>query len=447
MRKIFVLLALTLAVVALFASCTDDECQHYETTEKLFAPDCTNEGYTERTCKHCGYKYKFAFVEPAGHFLNGTVTSPSCTEQGYTSYDCANCDYTFKSDYTNPKGHSYTSSIVESTCIEGGYTSFTCGCGYSYKTGFTVPNGHSLTSLVTAPTCDTEGYTTYSCRCGYSYKGDVVEPAGHDFSKKIIRPTIATTGRTTYTCGDCRFSYDTDYVWYSQIFSGAKGDGEGILAYGIDISYWNEEVDFQKLKKAGVDFVIIRAGSVNQQPDRKFESHYAGAREAGLDVGCYFYSYAETVSEVEEEVEILLDIIEGKKFEYPIYFDMEEKFQESLSTERRMDMCYTFCELMIENGYFPGVYANNRWLNNFFNSEELCTYFDVWFARYPQDSVDGESVIRLDDWDYELAEAANYGLWQFTESGKVNGVEGRVDLNIAYKDYPALIKKYGYNGY
>lgn len=444
MKKVLVLL-LSLLALALFVSCDQSECEHYDTKEQIFEPDCTNEGYTLRTCKRCGYKYKFNFVKPSGHSLSETVTSPTCTEQGYVTYDCMRCDYVYTSDYTQPNGHTYTSSIVESTCTEVGYTLYTCGCTYSYKTKFTVPNGHKLSAVATAPTCSDEGYTTYSCHCGYSYKGDIVEPTGHSFTKKITRPSIATTGHTDYTCADCGFSYESDYVWYSELFAGS--DGDEILAYGIDISYWNEDVDFEKLKRAGVDFVIIRAGSLRQQPDYEFEAHYAGAKAAGLDVGCYFYSYAESVAEVEEEVEILLDIIEGKKFEYPIYFDMEEKFQESLSTKRRMDMCYTFCELMIENGYFPGVYANNRWLKNFFDTEELCTYFDVWFARYPQDSVDGSAKIYLEDWDYELEEATSYGMWQFTESGRVNGVDGNVDLNIAYKDYPSIIKEYGYNGY
>lgn len=446
MKKFLVLL---LALVALFAlfSCDDGECEHYDTKEQIFEPSCTDEGYTLRTCKKCGYSYKFAFVEPTGHSLVETFVAPTCTEEGRTTYDCINCEYVFDSDFVEPVGHTYTSAIVDSTCTEVGYTTYTCACGYSYKTKFTVPNGHKLTASVTAPKCATEGYTTYSCVCGYSYKGDITEPTGHEFSKKVTRPSIATTGHTTYDCRVCGFSYDTDYVWYSDIFSGAEGDGEGILAYGIDISYWNEDVDFEELKDAGIDYVIIRAGSKYQKPDRQFENHYKGAKEAGLDVGCYFYSYAETVDEVEDEVEMLLKIIEGKTFEYPVYFDMEEKSQESLSTERRMAMCYTFCELMIENGYFPGVYANRRWLNNFFDSEELCTYFDVWYARYPLDADDGSEPIYFDEWDYELAEASSYGMWQFTQSGRIDGVEDNVDLNVAYKNYPALIKKHGYNGY
>ena len=446
MKKIlaFVLLAFALVIMA---SCTDGECEHYKTTEKITEPSCTGEGYTTRTCKDCGYTYNFNYVEPKGHAVTLSVTEPTCTAQGFTTHACSECDYSFDSEYTEPKGHMLTSAITDSTCTEGGYTTYSCHCGYSYKTKFTVPNGHHLTASVTESDCTNEGYTEYSCRCGYSFKGDITAPLGHSFSKKRVHPSIATTGHTEYTCKKCGFSYKGDYVWYSEIFSGAEGDGDGALAYGIDLSFWNENVDFEKLKKEGIDFVIIRAGSINQKPDYQFESHYKKAKAAGLDVGCYFYSYAETVDEVLEEAEILLEIIEGKTFEYPIYFDMEEQFQTELSTERRMEMCYAFCQAIIDGGYFPGVYTNLKWLTNYFNSEELCTYFDVWYARYPLDADNGSKPIYLEDFEYELPEAASYGIWQFTQSGRVDGVSGNVDLNIAYKDYPSIMKKYGYNGY
>ena len=446
MKKFLVLLAALLAVIAL-ASCDNEECQHYDTKEEVFDPLCTAEGYTKRTCKDCGYSYNFNYVKPLGHTFAESLSSPTCTEQGFTSYDCIKCDYIYTSDYIEPKGHVYTSTVTEPTCTEGGHTLYACACGYSYETQFTPPKGHSISADVTPPSCTTEGFTTYSCFCGYSYIGDIVEPTGHSFSKRITRPSIATTGHTNYTCYVCGFDYDTDYVWYSEIFSGAEGDGEGILAYGIDLSFWNTDVDFEKLKESGIDFVIIRAGSRNQRPDRQFEAHYKAAKEAGLDVGCYFYSYAETVSEVLEEAEILLDIIEGKTFEYPIYFDMEDPSQIHLSTKRRMEMCHAFCKELIDNGYFPGVYSNLKWLTNYFDSEELCTYFDVWYARYPLDVDDGSEPIYFDEWDYELPEAPSYGMWQFTQSGRIDGAEGNVDLNIAYKDYPSIIKKYGYNGY
>lgn len=447
MRKIFALVLL-LSAFALFASCAEDgECQHYDTTEEVTPPTCSGEGYTTRTCDDCDYEYNFNYKEPLGHSLTQIETAPTCTAQGFTTYLCSECGYTYDSDFKEPTGHSFISSITESTCTESGYTTYTCGCGYYYKTKFTVPNGHHLVTKTTAPTCTEEGYTTYSCECGYSYLSDMTEPTGHSFRSIVVRPSIAATGYTAYTCKVCDFSYDSDYVWYSNIFSGAEGDGDGALAYGIDVSYWNTDVDFKQLKKEGIDFVIIRAGSVKQNPDRMFESHYKNAKAAGLDVGCYFYTYAETVSEVEEEVDILLELLEGKKFEYPIYFDMEENFQTHLSTERRMEMCHTFCSLLIESGYFPGVYSNLKWLTNYFDSEELCAYFDVWYARYPLDSSNATKPIYFEDWEYELPEAPSYGIWQFTQSGRIDGVEGNVDLNIAYKDYPSLIKKYGFNGY
>ena len=289
MKKFLALFLLAFAL-CLLVGCTGDECQHYKTVEEVTKPGCASEGYTLRTCKDCGYKYKFDFVEPLGHDIIEEITKSSCTKQGYTTYSCKNCDYTYDSDFVEPVGHMLTSFITPSTCTEGGYTTYSCACGYTYKTRFTVPNGHHLVSKTTKPSCTVEGYTTYSCACGYSFVGDIVEPTGHDFAKKVVRPSIATTGHTEYTCDTCDFSYKTDYVWYSEIFSGAKGDGEGILAYGIDLSYWNDDVDFDELKESGIDFVILRAGSVNQQPDYNFEDYYKKAREAGLDVGCYFYS-------------------------------------------------------------------------------------------------------------------------------------------------------------
>ncbi len=443
MKKLLAFVLILLALFA-FAACGNGECEHYKTTEKITEPDCTGEGYTLRTCKDCGYNYKFNFVEPLGHDLKETLTAPTCTKQGYVTYACNNCDYTYDTDFTEPTGHMLTSSITASTCTEGGYTTYACGCGYTYKTKFTVPNGHHLKNKVTAPTCADEGYTTYSCSCGYSFVGDYVEPTGHNFKKSITRPSIATTGYTEFTCKTCKFSYKTDYVWYSEIFSGAEGDGEGILAYGVDLSKHNgDNIDFEELKDAGIDFVILRAGHIGEQPDKKFERYYKEAREAGLDIGCYFYSYAETVAEAKEEAEILLDLIEGKTFEYPVYFDLEDSCQIELSTDRRMKMCYAFCEILIENGYFPGIYTYKYFLETYLQSEEICTYFDLWLAHYPTDKV-----VYLDDCDYELPPGGTAcGIWQFTEAGRVDGARGDVDLNIAYKDYPAIMKKYGYNGY
>ena len=227
---------------------------------------------------------------------------------------------------------------------------------------------------------------------------------------------------------------------------GMAGEGR-IVAHGLDVSAWqNPGLDFQNIANAGYKFVILRCGT-SVRKDTCFEEYYASARAAGLDVGAYFYSYALSEAQARQEAYDVLSYIEGKTFEYPIYFDMEEQFQTHLSTERRMEMCRTFCELMIENGYFPGVYSNLKWLTNYFDSEELCTYFDVWYARYPLDSSDGSDPVYFEDWDYELPEASSYGLWQYTQSGRIDGVSGNVDLNIAYKDYPALIKKYGFNGY
>ena len=149
MKKLLVLLAVVFSVLA-FSGCIFDECKHYSTKEKIFEPNCTDEGYTQRTCKTCGYKYKFNFVEPVGHSLSANFISPTCTDQGYTAYGCDVCDYVYNSDFVEPSGHSYTHSTVEPTCDEGGYTTYTCRCGYSYNS-LLRPSGTLLPRLLPRP--------------------------------------------------------------------------------------------------------------------------------------------------------------------------------------------------------------------------------------------------------------------------------------------------------
>ena len=433
MKKLWIVLLAALAIVA-FAACEDDVCRHKHKTNTTYKPDCSLEGYVLHTCRDCGYSYKSDFVEPLGHTLVETVVAPTCTEAGYTHYECA-CGYEYDTAYLAPLGHTYTSKITEPTCTEEGYTTYTCGtCEYEYRAKRTIPNGHNLVTETVAATCTEEGYTLHKCNhCDYSYKTDFLTPA-HAFAVKKQAPTIGTTGYTSYKCRVCQYSYNSDYVWYSDIFSGAEGAGKGVLAKGVDLSSYNKDVDFAALKKSGIDYVILRAGTGYSGKDSRFEEYYAAARAVGLDIGCYYYSYATTVREAIEEADDFASYIKGKVFEYPVYFDLEDSSQEDVSQKTLMDMCFAFCNRMIELGYFPGVYCNLKWVETFLHTEQLLTLYDVWLARYnlslPSDYYDDQ-----------------YGMWQYTETGTVGGVVGDVDLNYCYKDYPTIIAKYGFNGF
>ena len=134
--------------------------------------------------------------------------------------------------------------------------------------------------------------------------------------------------------------------------------GEGrIFAKGIDVSKWQaDNVDFNEVKNAGYDFVIIRCGS-SKGKDDCFEQFYTEAKEAGLDVGTYYYSYAVTAEEAATDAANCLSFIEGKQFEYPIYFDFEDISQITLDVTLCANICNTFLRRIRSAGYLPGLYS------------------------------------------------------------------------------------------
>ena len=128
----------------------------------------------------------------------------------------------------------------------------------------------------------------------------------------------------------------------------------------IDLSKWNGQVDFAKVKASGVDGCIIRTGFGVKSPnqiDRRFEEYYEGAKKVGLYLGAYHYSYAQSVSEAKSEAEFCCEIIKGKKFEFPIYFDFEDKTQIHLSKQICSEMVRAFCGVLEANGYWAGIYS------------------------------------------------------------------------------------------
>jgi lysozyme len=202
---------------------------------------------------------------------------------------------------------------------------------------------------------------------------------------------------------------------------------------GIDISYAQTNIDFEKIKAAGVDFVIIRAGygrNVNQK-DKMFESHYAGAKAVGLAVGCYWYSYATNAEDAKREAEACLEVIKGKQFDYPIYFDIEESRQATLGKAAISGITKAFCEAVEKAGYFVGIYSYASFLKNFI-SEELLKRYDVWVAHTGVNTP-----------SYNLP----YGIWQYSHTERIDGYNGNIDCNYSYKDYPTIIKSRGLNGY
>lgn len=420
---------------------------HSVNKSKTTLPTCIAQGYTTYACANCNHEYLSDYVEPLGHTFSKTVTTPTCVAQGYSTYKCDSCNYQYVSDYTDPQGHSISkTNTVPPTCTERGYSNYKCSkCDHSYVSDYTNPTGHTLSSKVTTPTCTTEGYTTYDCNaCDYKYKADIVAPEQHTYKKTHIRPNIEQTGYTIYECIVCGSKHEADFVFYSDIFSGSAGDGKGSLAFGVDISHHSDDVDFNALRAAGVDFVILRVG-YDTTLDTKFEEYYAAAREAGLDIGAYFFTLAENGAEARADANRVAAWLDGKTFEYPIFYDIENDPYYSgytpsdFSEEQIMEIAHTFMTTMVDHGYYPGLYTNNNFLYNVFNNEKTLRLYDVWYARYTTPTP--ELIAQYSE---------KYSMWQY--EGNVEGfnngaISGMCDVNYAFKDYPTIIKKFGFNGY
>ena len=200
-----------------------------------------------------------------------------------------------------------------------------------------------------------------------------------------------------------------------------EGENTG---FGIDVSKWNKDIDWEKVKAAGVDFAIIRCayrgsstGALVEDP--YFKKNIEGATKAGIQVGVYFFTQAVNVTEAMEEASIAVSLVKDYPLAYPIFIDTEgagaNARAANLDVETRTDVCRTFCETVEAAGYNAGVYASKNWFNKNLDTTKLSNYY-TWLAEYK-----GEAT-------YE----GNYEFWQYTSSGKVDGINGRVDLNVGY---------------
>ncbi len=201
---------------------------------------------------------------------------------------------------------------------------------------------------------------------------------------------------------------------------------------GIDVSKYNGSINWSEVKKSGIDFAILRAGygQYENQKDETFENNYAAAKKAGVKLGAYIYSYAKSAEDAKKEAAVFLKWLKGKQFEMPVYYDVEENSQAKKGKAFVSLLIKNFCSVMENAGYFVGVYANKNWFENYIDDECKKRYAS-WVAQWAKKNT------------YNGA----YGLWQYSASGKVNGISTSVDLDTSYKDYPSIIVSGGFNGF
>ena len=199
---------------------------------------------------------------------------------------------------------------------------------------------------------------------------------------------------------------------------------------GIDVSVWQgADIDFNKVKKSGKNFVIIRAGCGNNK-DTYFESNYKKAKAAGLNVGVYWYAKALTEKASTTEANHVLDAIAGKQFEYPIYYDIEQKEILAKGKTFCSNIAKNFCSILEGKKKFCGIYASKSYFDNYF-TDEVKKKYTIWVAQYYS----------------KCTYTGPYKIWQHSSKGSVSGISGNVDLDISYEDFPSIIKKAHLNGF
>ena len=202
---------------------------------------------------------------------------------------------------------------------------------------------------------------------------------------------------------------------------------------GIDVSFAQGAVNWGAVKASGkVDFAIIRAGygRLVSQKDEWFERNCAGAKSVGIPVGAYWYSYAMTEDEARLEADAFLSVIEGKQFEMPVYFDLEEDKQFGLGKERVSAIMRALLEKVEAAGYFVGLYGSKYSLTTH-TADDIKNRYTIWMAH----------------WVSQTNYGGAYNIWQYSKTGRVPGISGDVDLDECYVDYPAIIVGGGFNGF
>ncbi|MCR4691213.1 MAG: glycoside hydrolase family 25 protein [Lachnospiraceae bacterium] len=202
---------------------------------------------------------------------------------------------------------------------------------------------------------------------------------------------------------------------------------DGVSIFGIDVSKWNKDIDWKKVKASGVDFAIIRCGYRGSSggyliEDPYFEKNIKEATEAGVKVGVYFFTQAKTAAEGVEEASMVLALTRDYDTAFPFYIDTEgaggNGRADRIGKTERTEAVKAFCETIENAGYTAGIYASKSWFEHNLDMEQLSGY-SIWLAQYARKAT------------YE----GEYDMWQYTSAGTVDGIGTLVDFDLSYVDF------------
>lgn len=207
---------------------------------------------------------------------------------------------------------------------------------------------------------------------------------------------------------------------------------------GIDVSKWQGAIDWEKAKAGGVEFAILRAGYGQGNVDETFARNASECMRLGIPFGVYWFSYAYTVERARKEAVRCIETIAPYALTYPVAFDFEydsvnyaEGFGVKITKQLASGMARAFLEEIEAAGYTPMLYTNADYLSRYFDAG-LAEEYDVWLAQWPENP----------DLNNPPMECA---MWQYSSSGTVSGIDGRVDMNVCYKDYETEVNKVIYH--
>ena len=308
------------------------------------------------------------------------------------------------------------------------------GEGYSVKG--TVTSDYNITKVVIG------AYTSSGAK-GFEYVG-YPNSKSFDISDVDYYLTFSKLSVGTYTykimASDSRQSNVVLAEKTFRVISGGSstGDLNEVNWDVIDISYWNRNaIDSWSDMASELDAIILRLGfaytaSKKMEEDDSFADYYAAAKRNSIPVGIYYFGAATTVSEAEKEADFVLDLLNKYdcKLEMPVYYDLETEDQVDLTQEECTAVARTFCDKVSAAGYYVGIYCNKYFARDELYASQLSD-FDFWIAEY----------------NSSCTYSGEYGMWQYTESGRISGLNGVCDKNYCYYDYPTYIKANGLNGF
>lgn len=205
---------------------------------------------------------------------------------------------------------------------------------------------------------------------------------------------------------------------------------------GIDVSTWQGTIDWAKVKAAGIEFAIIRAGYGKSTIDKQFIRNISECNRLGIPCGVYWFSYALNAADARKEAEACIAAVKPYKLEYPVVYDLEYDTvryakQNGVTINKALAtaMVTAFCGRVEELGYYAMNYCNADYAANMLDMKALGR-FDLWYA-----------------WYKSTCNRTDAGLWQHSSTGRVSGISGNVDMDVSNKDYPTLIRGAGLNGF